>query len=142
MKIISCEKKDFNDVIDIEYEAAKKLYNYKSKIEVKTILKDFLNKSKFFILKDKNNALGYIVVSKDGMIEFIAIKNKYQRLGIGSKLIKFAEKYFKGLKLNKIKLEVLANNLKAINFYKKHGFNAVKKYKKGKRFKLVMSKKI
>ena len=142
MKIISCKKEDFNDVIDIEYEAAKKLYNYKSKIQVKNMLKDFFNKSKFFILKDKDNVLGYIVVSKYGMIEFIAIKNKYQRLGIGSKLIKFAEKYFKKLKLHKIKLEVLANNFKAINFYKKHNFNIIKKYKKGKRFKLFMLKEI
>lgn len=145
MKIILAKKEDLNKIINIEYEANKIRYNYKSKEQVKNILNEFFDKSTFFILINKEEICGYISLIKKGSIgeiEFIAIKKKYQGKGMGSILINFSEKYFKRLKCNKIRLEVMHKNTNAINFYNFHKFNIIKTYKKGKNIKIVMQKEI
>lgn len=50
-----------------------------------------------------------------------------QRKGVGSKLLKYTENYYKKAKL--IRLDAAEGNSRAIEFYKKHGFKIVKKEK-------------
>lgn len=143
MKIIPSKKEDFEDIIEIEYQVNKRRYKYESKKQVENILKEFFNKTSFFILKEQNEIIGYISLKKlnnVGEILFIAVKTKYQGKGQGSRLINFAEDYFNKLDCKRIILEVLSSNYDAINFYNYHGFNIIKTYKKGNNIKIVMSK--
>ena len=52
----------------------------------------------------------------------IAVHPSYQHLGIGSLMMKEILKECSIKKVNNITLEVRKNNVKAINFYEKHGF--------------------
>lgn len=45
MKIIFCKNKnDFDKIVNIEYESNKKMYNYKSKMQVKNMLEEYFKK--------------------------------------------------------------------------------------------------
>lgn len=52
----------------------------------------------------------------------VGVKENYRGLGLGSKLTEDLLSLAKKEKIKKIKLAVLADNKKAINLYKKHGF--------------------
>ena len=66
-------------------------------------------------------ALVYSLIYDRIEIEYIVVDDKYKRLGIGSKLLKYIET--EGIK--NITLEVRENNDVAINFYKKNGYEIV-----------------
>lgn len=86
-----------------------------------------------FILAIKDNKiLGFLVLDLDwydknlkekvAEIHEICIKRKYQRKGIGEKLVKYAEKIAKKYKLNYICGWVGVENLASLNFFKKLNF--------------------
>lgn len=59
---------------------------------------------------------------KLAFITSVSVESEYQGHGIASELLKKAKEYAKGKSIEKINLEVFPENLKAINFYKNHGF--------------------
>ena len=69
--------------------------------------------------RDKNTA----------WIPLMHVHSKYQRMGIGSSLMRFFEKKVKDLNFTKIHLETDSEAKWAINFYKKHGFSIIKRDK-------------
>lgn len=145
MKIIPAKKENLDKISNVEYEVNKKRYSYESEKQVMDMLGKFFNKSTFFILEDNHKIIGYISLTKSvnyGDILFIAVNKKYQGKGVGSMLIQFAEEYFKKLGCKRMKLEVLANNVEAIQFYNYHKFYVTKTYKRGKNLKLIMEKEI
>jgi ribosomal protein S18 acetylase RimI-like enzyme len=58
-----------------------------------------------------------------GHVSDIVIRPDYKRTGVGSKLFKSVEIWFKENKVNEISLTVFNFNEEAINFYEKTGFN-------------------
>lgn len=80
-----------------------------------------------FVAKDKS-ILGFIaiysndMISKTGYITQIGVKSTAQSKGLGKKLMNISYFICKEKGMQKIKLEVRKNNLKAIKFYQKEGF--------------------
>jgi ribosomal protein S18 acetylase RimI-like enzyme len=87
-------------------------------------LKYLYNLENYLILKLEDNLkiIGVIILKLEDNLNHIAyfiIDKEYQRKGLGSFILKNIKKY----NSNKITLNVNTKNIKAINFYKKNGFN-------------------
>ncbi len=63
------------------------------------------------------------IIDYEILLIYISIENR--KLGYATKLFRNIQLALKKLKLHKIYLEVAADNVKAINFYKKNGFKKV-----------------
>lgn len=96
----------------------------------------------------KNNFAGLITLSNIDHLNrtsclHIMIKEEYQNLGVGSIVIKKMLKHaFYNLNLNRVELEVLYDNIRAIHVYEKNGFKkeGVRRqivYKNGKYVDLI-----
>lgn len=72
---------------------------------------------------DFENSIAYIT--------FLSVDVQFRSLGIGRKLIEFSENYVRTLGINNYKLEVHKNNIKAIRFYEKNGFQIIGDKDKG-----------
>lgn len=94
------------------------------------------NTRKYFVAVKNSEVLGYIGVFDsidDYNIIGIAVKKNYQKQKIGTLLLNKVIDCAKENKVKTLSLEVDQTNIKAINFYKKHGFvvtNIRKKYYK------------
>ncbi len=89
---------------------------------------DLFHKSDNFlclkVVVDKKIVGGIIlsIVLDEAEIYDIFVREKFQREGIGSKLLNYVEGLLLKMGIRKLFLEVRASNHKAINFYKKNGF--------------------
>ena len=135
IKIFESCLADYNEISALEKELNISSTSYeffKSSIKSKNI--------KNFKLTLTSNLIGYLCyqyASKNCDIISIGIKQKFQKLGLGKKLINF-------VKLNNfhnIYVEVSNKNINAINFYKSLNFFCTgirKKYYKNKDDALIM----
>jgi RimJ/RimL family protein N-acetyltransferase len=57
-----------------------------------------------------------------GYIGLMSVKKEYRGNGYGGEIIKALQEWFKTKKIAEVKLKVFANNLNAVNAYKKLGF--------------------
>lgn len=80
-------------------------------------VKKVLPESTVFVYEDDGEIRGFIGIMEKSYIAGLFVANQYQSNGIGSRLIEKCKEYYPVLKL-----DVYAKNLKAVNFYKKHGF--------------------
>ncbi len=102
----------------------------------KEIAKKFSLKAKFRVVLCNNEIAGFIAfysnnqVDKITYISMIAVKEKFRNQGIGLLLLKDCEQISKSNTMKKINLEVLLDNIVAIEFYKKNGFVCIEKRKK------------
>lgn len=62
-----------------------------------------------------------------GYISLIGIKKAYQRMGNGKSLLEFTANRCRESQMTKLKLEVDADNENAIAFYKRNGFQIIRK---------------
>lgn len=90
--------------------------------------KKLLNNAILYQIKKEGKNIGLLAFyinneTKISYLTLIVIKNQYQNFGFGKKLLELYENISKKEKMNILKLEVFNKNLKAINFYKKFGFN-------------------
>lgn len=101
-----------------------------------------INNEFAFVATDNENIVGYLAGSICDTISYVTesfaeldnmyIDDKYRRLGIGTMLIDEFKKYCKEKNIENIKVTASAKNSKAIEFYKKNGFedyNITFKYK-------------
>jgi len=80
--------------------------------------------AQFFIIKSDGNTAGYISITDTNGELFLNkfyIDNEYQRLNIGSEILRLALAEFPQATI--IRLQVNRKNFKAINFYFKNGFS-------------------
>ncbi|MBQ8999536.1 MAG: N-acetyltransferase [Clostridium sp.] len=84
------------------------------------LVKKLLPDAKVYIFQEDNIIKGFIGVIEDGYIAVLFVKEKYQREGIGEKLIKYIKP-----KYNQLKLDVYSKNKNAIKFYLKNNFKIV-----------------
>lgn len=86
------------------------------------------NTKYFVLLNDQNDEIGHLSVghhkfNNRARIWDIELSKDYQRQGMGTKLIQFAEDLAKEWKCRAIVLETQTSNFNAIQFYKKNGFS-------------------
>lgn len=89
---------------------------------------NFLKDPLIFGLKIQNNKnfLGYILwreVAGEAEILTLVIAESDRRKGLASKLMTHLCRHLQGKNIHTLFLEVAEDNLKAISFYQKHGFN-------------------
>lgn len=78
-----------------------------------------------FAYKIGDSLVGGCVLSiKDdcGHFSYFAVSPDFRRKGIGSNLLKFAEKYFREMGFSKMRLHVDKSNYAAIKLYERKGF--------------------
>ena len=99
------------------------------KMSKASFMAEFDEKSrKYFVAKDGSTPIGYIglfdCVDSMEIISF-AVKKECQNKGIGTKLLQKATQFATLNKKDALCLEVNSNNLNAIKFYKKNGFETL-----------------
>lgn len=133
VEIFNLTKEDINAVVELEEKYLLETIGYEM------LANELHNKyAHFFVAKNDDEVIGYIggwiIDTTCDMINFV-VKEEYQRMGIGTKLYLTLENKTKELGANEILLEVRINNVKAQNFYEKHGFKQIfvrtKYYKNG-----------
>jgi len=88
------------------------------------------------IVESEGRVIGYIWLNTKehyGLVRHLFVMKEKRGKGIGRKLMKIAEDYFKDKNKNKVRLTVTLSNEKLVGFYKKLGY-------KGKR--LIMERVI
>jgi len=80
-------------------------------------VKSALPDATVFVYEDDDVIKGFIGVVEDSYIAGLFVSHKYQSKGIGGKLLNRCKEDYPILRL-----DVYAQNLKAVNFYQKHGF--------------------
>ena len=103
-----------------------------------TILRDIEHKE-MLVYETKNEIIGCIVVSEKKDQEYqsvrwlknndsciyihrLAVNPAHQNLGIGNKLMEYAENYARKKQLNSVRLDTFSKNLKNQKFYEKRGY--------------------
>lgn len=81
-------------------------------------VKNALPDATVFVYEDNDDIKGFIGVVESSYIAGLFVSNKYQSNGIGGELLERCKQEYPILRL-----DVYTKNLKAVNFYKKHGFN-------------------
>lgn len=96
-----------------------------------------INDNLFFVAESKEKKLiGTIMAGYDGhrgWIYSLAVNPDYRKKGIGSLLLKHAEKELLKLNCPKINLQVRLSNKDVITFYKKNGFYVEENISMGKK---------
>lgn len=92
------------------------------------IKNSFNNKDKYFLIAEENNEIyGYLLFSLNNMgfatIELISLDKSAQGKGIGSKLLASLIYFAENNNIKKIRVGTQIDNIQAINFYMKKGFN-------------------
>lgn len=123
MKVVDAKKEDIPQVLALHkslFEISYSYDNYAYEID--------LDISYFKLLKKNDIIIGYFVIHQlfeQLEIVILGIDKKYQNQGLGKFLMELIEYYKLKLNCSEILLEVENNNYKAINFYKKHGFEVI-----------------
>lgn len=106
MKIWIEENINAHDFISRDYW--EKNYDY---------VKRVLPEAAIFVYEDNDEIKGFIGIIENSYIAGLFVSNKYQSNGVGGELLKSCQQEYSILEL-----DVYAKNLKAVNFYKRHGF--------------------
>jgi ribosomal protein S18 acetylase RimI-like enzyme len=90
----------------------------------------------FFVAESDNNiAVGTIMVGYDGhrgWIYSLAVDPKQRKKGIGTMLLKHAEKVLKSLNCPKVNLQIETWNKEVVEFYRKNGYQVEERISMGK----------
>ena len=122
--------RDLNKIYSLE----KKIF--KSDSFSQNLLQNLIQFNSFFLKlvdpKKPDKLIGYVIIIKDDEHQFnlinFAICKKYQGRGYGSLLLeKTLSKIKEHIEINKLILNVKTTNIRAINLYKKYGFQIIGK---------------
>ena len=116
---------DLDEIVAIEQECFSMPWSKES------FTKELLNPMARYICAEIDGSIaGYVGVWKildEGHITNVAVREKYRRLGIGSKLIVGILNTCAQLDIANVTLEVRESNEGAIRLYEKHGFQSAGK---------------
>ena len=90
----------------------------------------------FFVALDDQAVIGTVMAGYDGhrgWIYSIAVSPQYQKQGIGSALLVFAERKLAEIGCMKINLQIMEGNEVVENFYLANGYHTEKRISMGKR---------
>ena len=121
--IRAVEEKDIKSIVELEAEIFGESLGYE-------MIKSELNNPIiwFRLIEENDNIIGYIggcFCFEDGEILNFLIDEKYQHLGYGTLLFNHLMEEAKENGIKRVTLEVRENNIKGINFYKKHNFKKI-----------------
>ncbi len=136
MTIIKLDKRHFNEMAQIDFESEHELEPNFKLSDYKKILKERITKGDeiFFGLKDKNIIKGYLSLKpffpghKHCEVYWLAVRKRFQKQGIGKKLMFFIENYTKKKGFRKVCLytnKVMKNTRK---FYEKIGYKLINEF--------------
>jgi len=138
VSIRKCSAKDVDRILEIENECFEHPYpDY--------VFLDYLDSDLFLVAEKEDNIIGYIISDvreNEGVIISIAVDTKFQRHGIGRRLI---EKTIEKLSTEYIVLTVRVNNKRAQKFYEKLDFDrfyVINEYYENDEDAIVMGKKL
>ncbi len=139
-EIREVEKEDILDIVDIEINSLTPVYEDESieleKERLIKYLKKFFEKDRMILVEDEERVLGFlhsrcyhdsISDKKIREILTITIHPDHYGEGLGKELMEFEREDAKSSNVDILKLEVLSSNDRAIDFYKKQGFDEKKK---------------
>ena len=103
---------------------------FKEAFKDKKILDDFKRNifSKYFILKEKSNIIGYVNyydLYDRFELAYIEVREDYRKQNYGSKMLEYLIKIGESRNIENITLEVNVNNEGAIKLYEKYDFKKV-----------------
>ena len=95
-----------------------------------TLLEDWLENPELYVIKEKDEMIGFIEISLESWNRRLRISNIWvddsrRHQGLGSRLMNKAMERAKVLGARALVLETQSCNDKAISFYKKHGFTMI-----------------
>lgn len=142
LKIERAKEEDLPKLVDLYLRAYKGLeeYAYTHPKDVKSYLKWLWNRDKegIFLAKVDGKIVGFVAGDANwfsrregkrvGAIHEIVVDPEYQGHGVGTALLNTILEYFKKKGLDTAELWVGDENYKAINFYKKFGFQESGRY--------------
>lgn len=107
----------FKDMIDNVYDNDGKIYVAKEDNKIVGFIAGVMVKY------DEIDKYGYVIHKRGEVIELM-VTNNVQSNGIGSKLLRKMESYFKNKGCLYIQIDVFGYNKNAISFYNKHGYDS------------------
>ncbi len=118
-KITRFNIEDIDKIYEIEKESfPKTAYSKETLIRYALGLPDT-----FIVIGDNKETAGYLIFDKTGHIHSAAIKPKYRKMGLGTRLFMYAKKSSR----QRLWLEVRSKNAAALRFYKKMDMKVIKK---------------
>ena len=90
----------------------------------------------FFVALNDQAVIGTVMAGYDGhrgWIYSIAVSPSYQKIGLGTSLLSFAERKLSELGCMKINLQIMEGNEAVENFYLANGYHTEKRISMGKR---------
>lgn len=141
MRIVKAIIGNIDEIVNVEMNSG--YHDKPVESDIRKLFVDFFNlkDSYAYVLKDENKVIGYFAfrVSRDCCeLDYFAIMKEYQGKGFGEMLLDKIVLLCERIKLNKIELSVRHSNDKAINLYRKYGFNVISQDKN----KLFMRKEL
>ncbi|MCD7782105.1 MAG: ribosomal protein S18-alanine N-acetyltransferase [Methanosphaera sp.] len=119
MRIRDFKLSDLDDVLKIEFDVFSDPY------PADILIKLYESGVGFAVVELAHSVVGYIIYwvkDGNGHIIAIAIDKNYQGMGIGSRILDIIIDIFGKNDIHNVILEVRKSNLRAIKFYKNHGF--------------------
>jgi ribosomal protein S18 acetylase RimI-like enzyme len=128
-------KDEFLKLWLVHMEYINSIQNFSSKKADVNIFNESLNKFiskhrnvKLFVAKEDKKLIGFLQAGtafndKYGFISDLHVEQFHRRSGIGKNLLINCLEWFKENKIQDIGLEVIGGNDKALNFYKRNGFD-------------------
>ncbi len=127
IKIRKAKKEDIKNLAKIEMSSG----YHKRKFNFEPYLQElFEKKAEIFCAEDKNIIRGYITLSNDGEIDFLAVSRKFQGEGIANSLLEKVISFAKHKRIKKLYLDVRNDKFSAIGLYLKNEFMITSAYKK------------
>ena len=140
IKIELAEINDINDIMKMIHDCAndligKNIFQWNEKYPSRDIFLSDIEKKNLFILKNHSGIIGCIALSHEKDIEYtdvkwltkddknlyvhrLAVDPKFQKKGIGSLLMDFAEDYARNNKFISVRLDTFSKNERNNRFYK------------------------
>ena len=112
-------------------------------LSMEELIKDFKVMTFYIYIKVKICGVAALrIEDKTGWVRWVYILTDYQRKGIGTALLLHLEEEAKKKDLTQLRLHVLEKDLRAVNFYKKLGYEPIDRVKGPYGLDLLMEKKI
>ena len=143
MRVKKAGIEDINKIAKVELGSGYHKKKFNPFPMLRKIFKD--KKEEIFVAVKSGEIIGYIglrIENRICEIALLGVLKKYQKKGVGKKLIKYILKICQENRLNKIILEVRNDNFKALALYLKYGFIVIGIRRIKGIIKLKMQKKL
>lgn len=127
MKIRRMKLEDFNDMYALWKKSGIHLVSYERELQEVVMMLD-INPDSCFVIVERNMIIGSIFGVFNGRrawIYHLAVDPLYQRMGLGSQLLKKAEDVLLKKGTAKIRLFIEFDNLRVFHFYEKNKYKVI-----------------